>query len=114
CYEWFQVRTIPYTEEFVEAKKAIINTNDIFQDFIDSELIITNDSTDRISKEDMRAAFVARFPTKHTTVMQVMTNLKQKRIKYSADSRINGVKGCYMGVRMRTEEDGEYDDTKET
>lgn len=103
-----------FTANFADTKSDIISGNDYFQDFIDSELIITNEDADRISKDSMRKQFLKMYSDKHLTSVQVMTSLRDKKISYSHKYRHNNVQGCYVGVKLKMHMDDDEDlfDTK--
>jgi hypothetical protein len=111
CYKWLNGQKAIYSENFKETKADIVTNNDIHQDFIDAKLVITNDDKDKIGKDEMRKAFLAMYPDKHLTTLQVITSLKEKKIQYNSNLRgSNNVRGCYWGVRFRGDDDDDDDE----
>jgi len=112
CHKWINGVKPKYTENFDETKGEIITNSDIFQDFIDSKLKITNLDTDKISKDDMRKAFLTMYPDKHLTTVQVMTSLKERKINYNCNMRCSytKIRGCYYGVKFSNDD---YDSDEE-
>jgi hypothetical protein len=110
--KWLKDKKIDYTENFKETTEMVIMTNDIIKDFIDGSLIITNDATDRVGKNQMLDEFKIKYPTKCLTVTQLMNSLREKKILYSHKFRMNGIQGCYYGVKIR-ETDDEHNDEDE-
>jgi hypothetical protein len=109
CVRWLNNEVPIYGKNFQDTKDAIVNTCDIFQDFIDSKLTITNNEKDKIGKDEMRSAFLEMHPDRHLTVGQVMTSLKEKKISYNANLRNHtNVRGCYYGVKLSL-----YDNTND-
>jgi hypothetical protein len=101
CYNWLNGTKPVYGKNFIESKDAIVNNSDIFQDFIDSKLKITNNDTDKISKDIMRTVFLNMYPDKHLTTIQIMTALKDRKIQYNPNLRSSGnIRGCYYGVKF--------------
>jgi hypothetical protein len=106
CHKWLRGEKLRFNENFNETKHTIIDSNDIIQDFIDSKIIITDDSEDRIGKNQIHDAFNKMYPTKHLTILQLMTALKEKKLKYERKYRCNNIQGCFVGVKL-------CDDTKD-
>lgn len=100
CLKWLQGREAKYTANFLETKNTVMDSNDIFQDFIDSKLTITNNPEDKIGKAEMHKAFSTANPNKHLTVLQVITSLKEKKIQYSSQVRSDNIKGSFIGVKL--------------
>jgi len=98
-YKWMKNETFPKTKNFDETKATIIGTNDVVQDFIDKHIEITNVDSDRIGKSEMLATFKIMYPKSFMTEIQLIGALKQKRLKYDGDKRVQGIKGAYLGVR---------------
>jgi hypothetical protein len=99
-----------FTDNFKETKSNVMSGNDYFQDFIDSNLTITNEDKHRIGKEKMRTLFLKKYPDKHVTVLQVMTSLRDKGIVYNSKYRCDNVQGCYVGVQVKCDDnDEEYE-----
>lgn len=99
CYRWMNGEQVKYTKNFKESKSLLVGSNDKIQDFIDGHLEITNSDSDRIGKTCMREYLLKMYPDKHYTESQIITLLKQKKLQYSCDHRVNGIKGCFVGVK---------------
>jgi energy-coupling factor transporter ATP-binding protein EcfA2 len=108
--QYLETRTIKLTKNFEITKDLIVASNDRIQDFIDSKLVHTKDSNDRIGKEQMYKLFCEACPDKHLNDKQLLSALKGKGIDYQCDWRVNNVKGCYAGVKLRNQL---TDDTEE-
>lgn len=101
AFDWNNGIKPQWTKNFQQTKEIVVNSNDYFQDFIDSKLNITKDEKDRIGKEQMREYFLSMYPDKHMTTLQVITALRDRRIEYDGQKRCDGVKGCFVGVRLK-------------
>lgn len=111
CFNWLSGIKPVYGENFKETKDAIISSSDIFQDFIDSKLKITNNEKDKIGKDSMKNSFLAMYPDKHISTIQVMTSLKDRGLKYNMNMRSdNKIRGCFYGVKFSDREDDDIDD----
>jgi hypothetical protein len=116
CIDWHHKKAPAQPASFSEAKNTLITANDKFQDFVDKYLVITNDQKDRIGKDEMRTLFLEMYPEKHLTVQQVISSLKDKKIDYNPQYRVNNVKGVYVGVKIKgkSEKDKLHADLGET
>ena len=101
CIDWHQKKSPAQPASFGEAKNTLITANDKFQDFIDKCLVITNDPKDRVGKDAMKDLFLGMYPEKHLTVQQVISSMKDKKIEYNPQFRINNIKGVYVGVQIK-------------
>jgi len=110
CKKWIDGEKLTFTKGFENAEQFIVGANDKFQDFIDKKLIITNDETDRISKDAMRDAFLEMYPDKHLNTQQIIGSLKGKKLTYDGGKRVDNVRGIFEGVKFRTEEDTDHED----
>jgi hypothetical protein len=110
CYNWLKGKKPEYGDNFKETKDAIVSISDVFQDFMDSELTITNNPNDKIGKDGMRKAFLDMYPDKHLTAMQVKTSLTERKLIFKPDVRTNKIKGSYIGVKFRVEEEDDEED----
>jgi hypothetical protein len=107
--DWLDTREIEYTENFTNTKLEIIDSNDIMKDFVDGNLVFTNNDKDRVSKQDMLNQFKQFYPDKQLSVLQLISSLKEKNVKYSNKYRINGVQGCFYCVKIvESNEDREF------
>jgi len=104
AYNWLNNKKPSWTQNFQQTKDVVMNSNDIFQDFIDSKLNLTENEKDRIGKEIMREAFLRMYPDKHLTTLQVITSLRDKRLEYDGQKRCDGIRGCFTGVRFKGDE----------
>ena len=117
AYLWLKGEQIEETQNFKDTKKIVMDTNDIFKDFIDSNLIKTDNENNRIGKDEMRTLFLKMYPDKHLTVHQIMTSMKEKGIMYSPQNRCNGMQGCYMFVKTKVNNKDKsffYEDDKQS
>jgi energy-coupling factor transporter ATP-binding protein EcfA2 len=113
CHSWLKGEKIQYSEAFANAKNAMVSANDYIQDFLDSRFAITGKETDRIGKNQMEAYFKETYPNRHLTVLQIISSLKDRGIKYNCDWRIHNVKGCFYGLRPFDDDDKSDDDTSD-
>ena len=93
----------PLPEEFKAEKDVIVNANDKPGEFINEVLTLTKNPDDRISKKDMTEEY-NRFTNKHLSTLQVISDLRH-RLDYKGALRSGGTRGCFVGVRFKTEED---------
>jgi len=100
---------IKLSQSFKDAKDEIVNANDYIQDFIDSELIITENETDRIGKDRMLTLYQARYPGKRMNIQNIISALKDKNLKYSGQHRINKVRGCFLFVKEKEHGQEEFE-----
>ncbi len=112
CYEWLEGKEIDLStsQNFRDTTSLIAESNDFFQDFIDKKIIITNNESERIGKELMRDLFRQTYPNKHLNDLQIISSLKDKKIQYKKDLRANNVRGCFVGVKVRENDDADIDD----
>jgi hypothetical protein len=111
CAKYNKKEKVEIPPSFAEAKDLITSSNDYIKDFIDSKLRITNNDKDRISKNEMVKFYLYMYPKKHANPLTLISALKDKNIRYEADFRCNGIKGCFVGVRLQ--EDDEEDEKVE-
>jgi hypothetical protein len=110
AFEWLKTKKIHLPEEFTEAKANIIDSNDHIQDFIDGYLTTTNNQDDRIGKNEMLKIFSEINQAKHLTILQMITLLKEKGLKYDRQLRVDGIQGCFHNIKLKRDEDNEdYD-----
>jgi hypothetical protein len=83
------------------------------QDFIDSRLVITANSADKIGKDRMRSLYLQMFPDKHITTLQIISELKDRKLVYNKDMRDNHVKGCFINVKERSDSEIMDEDVKD-
>ncbi len=98
---------IKLSQSFKDAKDEIVNANDYIQDFIDSELVITDNDNDRIGKNRMLDLYRAKYPDKRMNVQNMISALKDKNLKYSGQHRIDKIRGCYLCVKEKDQEEQE-------
>jgi hypothetical protein len=106
-----------YNQNFEETKANVTLSNDIFQDFLNGKVNITNNPEHRVGKNEMHKAFSSMYPNKFLTVQQIINSLKEKGLKYEGTFRCknDGVKGVFMcckleDVCINDSEDEEEDD----
>jgi hypothetical protein len=100
CLKWINGTVPIYTENFNETKNIVMDSNDIYQDFVDSKLNVTNNPSHKIGKNQMHDLFSQMYPKKFMTPLQVITSLKEKKIIYDSQVRCDGIKGCFIGVKL--------------
>jgi hypothetical protein len=93
------------TKNFSNTTETVVETNDIIQDFIDAKLKKTDKDEDRIGKNDMKRLFDEMYPGKHLSIQQLISSFKEKKIHYKCQYRYENVKGCFIGVKLKTDED---------
>ena len=103
--EYFKSRSIEYTENFNKSKEIIVGSNNWLQDFIDGNITKTNNDNDRISRDYMRNLISEKYKNRHLSTAQMISLLKDKGLTYDADKRINGIKGCFIGVKQRNNDE---------
>jgi len=101
-YNWIKnTKIYKQTPNFLKTKAAVITCNDIMQDFIDKAITITNNNNDRLGRDEMYDTFKILFPASRITKQQFINSIKQKKIIFEPDYRLNGVKGCFIGVAYK-------------
>jgi hypothetical protein len=104
CHSWLKGQAIAFTDNFDETKDSVILTNDWIQDFIDVNLTITNNPLDRVGKSAMHEALRVQYPNKHLSPLQLLTCLKDKKLKYDPKLRCEKVQGCYTHVKFQNDD----------
>jgi hypothetical protein len=108
CYNWLRGKfslDFDKSKNFRETKDLLTSSNDYFQDFIDKRLILTDNENDRIGKEKMRNLFIECYPDKKINILQIISSLKDKKIKYDKEKRSDNVKGCFICVKIKENDD---------
>ncbi len=105
CKDIYNNKIIPQPASFKYATDLVVNTNDFIQDFVDENLTITKNDKDRLEKNEMKALFDSKNPTKHLSIQQLITNLREKGIEYNFNYRKNSNKGCFLGVTFKEVDD---------
>ena len=102
CVLWYKgdINDLDENENFKDSKESFLSANDIFIDFIDSRIEITDNQDDRISKKNMHKEFHEMYEDKHLSVQQVISSLKDKGINYNGCWRCDNIRGCFTGVRF--------------
>jgi hypothetical protein len=113
CSSWLKGKQIKFTKNFDETRDTVLLSNDWIQDFIDSNLKITNSPNDRIGKNEMFEALKSQYPQKHLTPMQLITALKDKKISYNAKLRCEKLQGCFVGVVFQSDFEDDLEDVKD-
>jgi hypothetical protein len=106
CVKWVKDKNIYDTsksENFQSSIDLINSSNDYMQDFIDSCLIITNNNDDKIGKDRMREMFLQMYPEKHISTLQVISAMKDHKLVYDKGVRDNNIRGCFIGIKARTD-----------
>ena len=113
CNEWLKGKHIKFTKNFDETRDTVILSNDWVQDFIDTNLKITNNPDDRIGKNLMLEAVKSQYPQKYLNPIQLITALKDKKISYNAKLRCDKLQGCFIGVVFQSELEDDLQDIKD-
>jgi hypothetical protein len=113
CNEWLKGKQIKFTKNFDETRDTVILSNDWVQDFIDTNLKITNNPDDRIGKNLMLEAVKSQYPQKYLNPIQLITALKDKKIEYNAKYRCDKLQGCFIGVVFQSDLDDDLQDMKD-
>ena len=87
------------TDNFRTTKDMITNSNDTVLDFKDKYLLITNEDKDRIGRDEMLEIFNESMK-KHLNQLQLISQLKERGLRYDPDKRHNKIKGCFIGVKF--------------
>jgi hypothetical protein len=74
----------------------VVGSKDIYRDFVDGNIIVTNNDGDRICKNEMHELFHSKYPAKHITSAQVISSMKEKKIQYSSSKHFRNVQGCLL------------------
>eukprot|EP01038_Epipyxis_sp_PR26KG_P017698 gene17698-24652_t len=100
--KWINGKEIPIPASFKQATDDVINSNDIYPDFIDSKLTITKGgNTDRIGKNEMLEIFKEMFPNIKIEHTSLRPALCERGLSWETDLRANSIKGCYTNVIRR-------------
>ena len=98
-------------ETVIESTETLKDSNDNIQSFVDSELQITNDKSDRIHRLRLQEYFNAyckkfqcRYNVDESTLVQVF---KERGLKYDRQAREKGgnAQGCFVGVKHKISTD---------
>jgi hypothetical protein len=101
------------TKNFKDTKNEVISSNDIIGDFIDRSLTITGDVEDRIGKEEMYSHFKILYPKQLLTQQQLIHQLKDRKIPYNCDMRVNKLKGCFLNVKFQSHSESIFEEIKD-
>jgi len=98
-------------ENMKTTRQEILNSNDSMKDFFDSQLIITNDQVDNVSKNSMLKHYKLFNEKSMITLNQIIAELKKASIVYNSNIRNqDGTRGCFVGVRLKYADDNDNDD----
>lgn len=114
--KWINGEEIPCPKSFQQATEEMMEVNDHVQDFIDAKLKFTEDENkDRIGKNDMLALYNQLYPKKHVSVQHLIGLLKAKEVKWEPGLRcpLTSIRGCFVGVVEKTDNDINIDDETE-
>jgi hypothetical protein len=103
-YKYINKQKISIPKQFIDTKDEILHIIDDNQNFIDNCIEITDADKDRISKIDLFESYKGMFPNKYITERQFFIEMKQKDIKYNSKFRIDGLQGCYYGIKFKNDE----------
>ena len=97
-------------ENMKSTRQEILNSNDSMKDFLDSQLIITNDQVDNVSKNSMLKHYKLFNEKSMITLNQIIAELKKASIVYNSNIRNqDGTRGCFIGVQLKTVNDNDND-----
>ena len=111
--EYYKTKKLTIPKIFEKYYHNVCDDNDRTKSFIDDYFIITNNNKDRISKNEFVSMFnqinKSKIEFKHLN-----NDLKRLNISYDRNKRINGCKGCLLGLKIRDEENNDSQDDPET
>lgn len=110
CKSWLHGEQIQYSQVFHDTKNSVVASNDHIQDFVDANLEFTMEDGDRIGKANMMQLYTRMYPNKHLSILQLISSLKSKGVKYSPDYRVHNVKGAFYCVKPCCKEDKDDDE----
>lgn len=108
CKEWCEDKNkYKQTENFKETKGSIVDLNDVVQNFIDDNLITTDNEKDRLGRKELYENFKIAQPKSFITESQFFSSLKQKGIEWSSKFRCKTEtkQGCFYCVKYKTDDD---------
>ena len=82
-------------EKYVEIAKAVCEKNDKFKNFFDNHFDITNNDSDRISKDELRDLYNS-YTKCNFSASSIMTDIQRLQLKYE-----RGLRCIYNGVSLR-------------
>lgn len=98
------------SKNFTETKSNIIDTNDIIKEFVEHNLITTNDEKDKIDIDEMHEAFKITYTNSKITKQQLLGSLKDKGLTYNSNVRSpkdSKKRGCFICIKFNHENDTE-------
>jgi hypothetical protein len=105
-------------EKYVEIAKEVCEENDKFKNFFDNHFDITNNDSDRISKDELRDLYNS-YTKCNFSASSIMTDIQRLQLKYERGLRCiyNGVslRGVIIGIKKKSgnqEKEKEPYDTK--
>ena len=112
-YRFLKGENIEYGDAFKDCSKTIISANDHMQDFVDSMLVLTHDKNDIIGKDDLLEVYLAQNPNRRLSPLQLISIMKDKKIKYDCEKRYGGgKKGVFIGIKYKGDNSVEEDKTE--
>ena len=111
--EYYKTKKLTIPKIFEKYYHNVCDDNDRTKSFIDDYFIITNNTKDRISKNE----FVSMFNQINKSKVEfkhLNNDLKRLNILCDRNKRINGCKGCLLGLKIRDEENNDSQDDPET
>jgi hypothetical protein len=82
-------------EKYVEIAKEVCEENDKFKNFFDNHFDITNNDSDRISKDELRDLYNS-YTKCNFSASSIMTDIQRLQLKYE-----RGLRCIYNGVSLR-------------
>lgn len=104
CNDWCNDKRLPIPQSFKNAKNDIVNCNNVYGDFIEEHIMITDDVNDRIHKSTMYDLFRAYKPeNKYIKDQTILSKLKDASLRYDSNMRTAGFKtqGSYYACRLK-------------
>jgi hypothetical protein len=107
-------------EKYVEIAKEVCEENDKFKNFFDNHFDITNNDSDRISKDELRDLYNS-YTKCNFSASSIMTDIQRLQLKYERGLRCiyNGIslRGVIIGIKKKSgneekEEEKEPDSIK--
>ena len=92
-------------EKYVEIAKEVCEENDKFKNFFDNHFDITNNDSDRISKDELRDLYNS-YTKCNFSASSIMTDIQRLQLKYERGLRCiyNGIslRGVILGIKKKS------------
>jgi len=102
-------------DEFITKSKELCGMNDPLKDFIEDHYQVTRDPNDRIYKDDLLQAYRKYSDHRLSTVNYLSSELKRFGVQYEKGFKIEGKRGCFLGIKQireveKGDDNGQPDD----